>query len=225
MDYIYIYFELNYTMPLHATNYSPTLLIMSYISIMQLVSFWHTNCAVLSLPTRLTDTLSIPAFSMLFTDWMARLFVTSSPLPPLLALAAASNTHTMGAAGNGANLWNKWQTERKRHLLTFITNHTHTQKLCQFLFMLLLLLVLDFILTPVGCMKYCMFANCSSFSFFLSVFLNFILSLKYMDIPEINPVIFCVLLVDHAGSQLAAALHHDCREPTSCCGYILNEGI
>ncbi len=45
-----------------------------------------------------------------------------------------------------------------------------------------------------------------------------------MDILEINPVIFCVLLVDHAGSQLVAALHHDCREFTSCCGYILNGG-
>lgn len=148
-------------------------------------SFRHTNSAVLSLPTRLTDTLSIPALSMLFTGWMACLFVTSGPFPPLLTLATSSNTHTMGAAGNGANLWNESQSDREKiHLLPFI--------------------IIDYIFvhaassssqgSPIGCVNYHVYqllplhfkAVSLLFCVFLS-FLHLILNIQYMDILEFNP--------------------------------------
>lgn len=154
---------------------------------------------------------------MLFTGWMACLFVTSGPFPPLLTLATSSNTHTMGAAGNGANLWNESQSDREN---TFVTIHYHRLSFCSRC-IFFITGVLDFIDTywmrELPCLPTLatLLQSCFSFVLCLFVFPQFHSKHTVYGHSWIQSQWFSVLLEVHAGTQLTAALYHDWKAESS----------
>ena len=76
----------------------------------------HTDRAVLSVPTLLTETLPVAACAVLHTQRVTHTLVTACARPALLAATHSIHTHPVGAAVRGTHLWGeKEDTHTHRH--------------------------------------------------------------------------------------------------------------